>query len=251
MEVYTTPTRRIKKRAHGGVPKEAYGANFTPYLFDLTSESFSTTELSTSEVESFLDSHFQFLSHIYDPNATSHITEVKTEKEPERKEHESFEVNSRQVSMVLMESFPHDKVKDWKHVIYNLLVENHNSETKETLVQPVEISVDGRLRRGFTFNENMDPAKRLPELYALHIRKAQLEKEDQNSVFVQDLYKFYLRACYQLLSQYFERNGQWTYLYCEEAGPLFIPNENLEQAEARLRQLGTRRRSSKCQKLMD
>jgi len=139
-----------------------------------------------------------------------------------------------------MHSFPPSQVKDWKHVIYNLLVENYNSEDKDTLVQPFEVLINGTLRKGFKFNQKHNPGKKLAELYTLHMRHARLDLEDQNSVFVQDLYKFYLRSAFQLLAQYFEKYDQYTYLYTDEA--LFVPGESLEEANARIKRMGTRTR---------
>src|SRR4051794_24763372 len=45
-------------------------------------------------------------------------------------------------------------VKDWKHVLYNLLVDNHNNPSNN-FVYP--ISVNGK--SGFAFNNEMNPTK--------------------------------------------------------------------------------------------
>jgi hypothetical protein len=143
----------------------------------------------------------------------------------------------------LMQSFPLEKVNDFKHVIYNLLVENHNNPHKSNFVQPCTIEENGIIRQGFCFNESENPEKKLPELYAQHIRKARLEQEDISSVFVHDLYKFYLRASVELLSKYFEKRDKYTYLY--EDVPLFLPNGTLEQAEERIRNMKKRARKKR------
>jgi len=143
----------------------------------------------------------------------------------------------------LMQSFPPEKVNDFKHVIYNLLVENHNNPHKSNFIQPCTIEENNVVRTGFCFNENENPEKKLPELYAQHIRKARLEQEDISSVFVHDLYKFYLRASVELLSKYFEKRDKYTYLY--EDTPLFVPNGTLEQAEERIRNMKTRARKKR------
>jgi len=143
----------------------------------------------------------------------------------------------------LMQAFPIEKVNDFKHVIYNLLVENHNSPHKSNFVQPCTIEESGVMRHGFCFNEAENPEKKLPELYAQHIRKARLDQEDISSVFVHDLYKFYLRASVELLSKYFEKRDKYTYLY--EDVPLFVPNGTLEQAEERIRNMKTRARKKR------
>jgi len=143
----------------------------------------------------------------------------------------------------LMQAFPIEKVNDFKHVIYNLLVENHNNPHKSNFVQPCTLEESGVIRHGFCFNEAENPEKKLPELYAQHIRKARLDQEDISSVFVHDLYKFYLRASVELLSKYFEKRDKYTYLY--EDVPLFVPNGTLEQAEERIRNMRTRARKKR------
>lgn len=143
----------------------------------------------------------------------------------------------------LMQAFPIEKVNDFKHVIYNLLVENHNNPHKSNFVQPCTLEENGVVRHGFCFNEAENPEKKLPELYAQHIRKARLDQEDISSVFVHDLYKFYLRASVELLSKYFEKRDKYTYLY--EDVPLFLPNGTLEQAEERIRNMKTRARKKR------
>lgn len=136
-----------------------------------------------------------------------------------------------------------EKVTDFKHVIYNLLVDNHNNPEKFSFVQPCAIKEKGDTKIGFCFNEKENPDKKLPELYALHIRKARLDMEDASSVFIQDLYKYYLRACVELLSKYFEKIDKYTYLY--EDLQLFIPNGSLEEAEQRMKAMKTRSRKKR------
>jgi hypothetical protein len=142
-----------------------------------------------------------------------------------------------------MAMFPPEKVNDFKHVIYNLLVENFNNPQKHSFVQPCTIEENGVVRTGFCFNESENPERKLPELYAQHIRKARLDQEDISSVFVHDLYKFYLRASVELLSKYFEKRDKYTYLY--EDTPLFVPGGNLDQAEERIRNMKTRARKKR------
>jgi len=147
--------------------------------------------------------------------------------------------------MAPMESFPQEKVTDFKHIIYNLLVENHNSRDQNSFVRPCQlVDYDGEIRTGFCFNEELQPDKRLPEMYAQHIRKApKLELENQSSIFIQDLYKFYLRACVELLSKYFDKRGKYTYLYDDT--PLFVEGGSLEEAEARIKHMKTRARKKR------
>jgi hypothetical protein len=98
-------------------------------------------------------------------------------------------------------------VIDFKHIIYNLLVESYNNDGNNCFASPCQVlDFDGKFRQGFCFNEDMQPEKKLPEMYAQYIRKApQLNLENQTSIFIQDLYKFYLRACVELLSKYFDK----------------------------------------------
>jgi len=141
-----------------------------------------------------------------------------------------------------MEKFPEDKVSDFKHVIYNLLVDGYNSgNPKNFLVFPCKLEVAGRSKHGFQFNNDMDPDKRIPELYGLHIHQSHLEQENQNSPFIQDLYKFYLRAGVELLGKYFEKIGKYTFLYDDEL-PLFESGGSLRDAEQRIKKMRTRAR---------
>jgi hypothetical protein len=143
----------------------------------------------------------------------------------------------------MMASFPQESLQDFKHVLYNLLVEYHNNPSSSTFLQPCTMEEDGSIRHGFRFNSRQNPEKKLPELYAQHIRKARLDCEDQSSVFIQDLYKYYLRACVELLSKYFDKRDKYTYLYDDI--PLFVPGESLEQAEERIKTMKTRARKKR------
>lgn len=146
-------------------------------------------------------------------------------------------------SLIRIISFPPESLQDFKHVLYNLLVDQYNNPSSSSFVQPCSFEDDGVVRHGFRFNSRQNPEKKLPELYAQHIRKARLDCEDQNSVFIQDLYKYYLRACVELLSKYFEKRDKYTYLYDDI--PLFVPGETLEQAEERIKTMKTRARKKR------
>jgi len=148
-----------------------------------------------------------------------------------------------------MECFSSDRVADFKHLIYNLLVENFNNPKMATFVQPFCMELDGVLRQGFKFNESENPDKRLPELYAQHIRKANLHHENQNSIFIQDLYKYYLRSCVELLSKYFQKVDKYTFLYDDI--PLFLAGGNLDDAEDRISKMGTIQRRHKRNSSME
>jgi len=145
-----------------------------------------------------------------------------------------------------MKPFAPEKVENFKHVIYNLLVDSYNSKNPEQcLVSSCTISIDGVERTGFQFNEKLDPEKKLPELYAFHIRHSRLDLENQDSIFIQDLYKFYLRYALELLGKYFEKApisiGKWVFL-CQSESPLFVPGSSLREAEERIKKMKTRAR---------
>jgi len=89
----------------------------------------------------------------------------------------------------------------------------------------------------------------LPELYVQHLKNAQLELENQSSPLIQDLYKFYMRSCVELLSKYFEKVDKYTYLYEDEENPLFVPNGTLLDAEVRIKNMKTRTRKKKAKKM--
>jgi len=157
------------------------------------------------------------------------------------------------IDILPMELFPADKVSDFKHVIYNLLVENYNlpNKTEVPFLEACAVQFEGQIRHGFRFNENAreHPDKKLPELYAYHIRKGRLDLEDQNSIFIQDLYKFYQRACLELLGKYFQKIDKYTFLYDDET-PLFVPGTSLKQAEERMKKMRTRARKRKSSEEM-
>jgi len=132
-----------------------------------------------------------------------------------------------------MEPFPAHRVVHWKYVLYNLLIEHYNSDDKNTLAVPCEVSKNGKTLKGFSLNQALDPKKRLAELYSLYVRKEDLASEDYSSPFIQDLYKYYLRCALQLMNKFFIKAGPWTYLYDEVI--LFVPEEDLNAAEMRLR----------------
>jgi len=143
----------------------------------------------------------------------------------------------------MMEKFPLDKVSDFKHVIYNLLVDHFNNPELVPFIEPVQIVLDGEVRTGFRFPESYNPEKKLPELYAQHIRRARLDLENQDSIFIQDLYKFYLRAVLELLAKYFEKCDKYTFL--DDDAPLFVPGTSIKEAEARMKTMRTRARKRK------
>lgn len=171
--------------------------------------------------------------------------------QPQQQHHQPNSTSPTANGLVMMESFPTDQVRDFKHVIYNLLVLNHNNAITKTVnpnahmdcnfITPCSLKdQDGIIRTGFKFNEAMNPEKRLPEIYAQHVRKAKLEDENQSSVLIQDLYKYYMRACVELLGKYFEKVDKYTYLYDDI--PLFIPNSTLGDAAKRIKSMKTRAR---------
>jgi len=207
-----------------GLPPNLLGENHLPSLtssYPLHSQQPSSMAMATSSNENGIEAGSLF--HVESPQETPHH---------------------------LMESFPPESTQDFKHVLYNLLVEAHNNPGKDCLIQPYSVKEHGIIRHGFRFNSRMNPEKKIPELYAQHIKKARLDWEDQSSVFIQDLYRYYMRACVELLSKYFDKRDKYTYLYDDT--PLFLPNENIEHAEERIKSMRSRarkRRSSADEKV--
>lgn len=76
--------------------------------------------------------------------------------------------------------------------------------------------------------------------YAIHIRKADLEKENQDSVIIQDVYKFYFRNCVELLTKYFDKKGRYAFLD-RHNNPLFVPGGTLDEARERIKKMKAKR----------
>eukprot|EP01119_Soliformovum_irregulare_P006096 TRINITY_DN17863_c0_g1_i1.p1 TRINITY_DN17863_c0_g1~~TRINITY_DN17863_c0_g1_i1.p1 ORF type:complete len:257 (+),score=10.08 TRINITY_DN17863_c0_g1_i1:49-771(+) len=143
-----------------------------------------------------------------------------------------------------MQPFVASKTTDWKHVLYNLLVENHNAlHPKDTLLLPIEVLVNGKWRPGFRINPELQPKIAFADLYAIHIRKEPIDELSKDCPFVQDLYKFYWRSSHQLTSKYFKKVGAWMFVY--EGRHLFIPGEKLDVAKARIKEIETKQRRKK------
>jgi len=147
----------------------------------------------------------------------------------------------------IMDRIPSCQVTHWKHVIYNLLVDNHNDPVQSKFCAPYSVRFfnDQNVayeRLGFRFNLQQNPAKRLAELWAFHEKRKDLEQTNLAPVFKSDLYKFYLRACLDLLAKYFTKHDKYTFLY--EDIPLFVPNRSLEDALVRLKKLPAKSRKT-------
>jgi len=142
-----------------------------------------------------------------------------------------------------MDRIPDAQVGHWKHVIYNLLVDNHNNPKTHRFCVPLstKMMVPGSpYRHGFRFDVSLNPQKRLAELWARHEKHKALEDSQLLPVFKDDLYKFYLRACLDLLAKYFIKQDKFTFYYDEI--PLFVPNGSLEDALERLKTLPAKNR---------
>eukprot|EP01119_Soliformovum_irregulare_P008213 TRINITY_DN2130_c0_g1_i1.p1 TRINITY_DN2130_c0_g1~~TRINITY_DN2130_c0_g1_i1.p1 ORF type:complete len:263 (+),score=22.99 TRINITY_DN2130_c0_g1_i1:66-854(+) len=136
-----------------------------------------------------------------------------------------------------MQKFLPSETADWKHVLYNLLVENHNQVDKNTLLIPCQAMFKGKLCHGFHINSAIDSKKLLAELYAFHLKGIRLTETNVE----EGIYKKYLRSALQLISKYFSNAGPGTYVYGKV--PLFVPNEAIQDAAVRLRSLDTRQRT--------
>jgi len=147
-----------------------------------------------------------------------------------------------------MATFATENITDFKKVIYNKLVQNHNGESN--LVYPIQVTLrNGEIKDGFMFNDSQDPDKFLPELYSKHVRKCDLKMEDYSKICIKDLYKYYKRSCVELLSKYFIKFDENTFLY--ESLPLYIPGSSLRDAEIRIGKLGTIQRKNRKSLISD
>jgi len=141
-----------------------------------------------------------------------------------------------------MPMFSAESVTDFKKVVYNLLVEHHNGDSN--FVYPIQVTLkDGEIKDGFTFNGDEDPEKFLPELYSKHVRKFDLTSEDYTKISIKDLYKYYKRSCMELLSKYFIKLDDSTFIY--ESTALFVVGSTLRDAELRIARLGTIQRKNR------
>jgi len=143
-----------------------------------------------------------------------------------------------------MEKFPISQLVDFKHVIYNLLVDQYNDPSSTSLMISIREDKNGYVRTGFRFNVDQQPEKKLAELYAKHVRKVDLEKENLHNTVAQDLYKFYFRSSIELLAKYFEKRDKFTFFDIDV--PLFIGGEYLDDADDRLRNIRVRGRKRKA-----
>jgi hypothetical protein len=164
-------------------------------------------------------------------------------------EGEPFSIAALSIDRTRMERIPSCQVTHWKHVVYNLLADNHNDARGHSFCSPYsvrQIDKNGNLveRVGFRFDIKQNPARKLAELWAFHEKRKQLEETKLTTVLREDLYKFYLRACLDLLAKYFIKLDKFTFLYDET--PLFVPNGSLEDALLRLKKLPARGRKSKA-----
>eukprot|EP01119_Soliformovum_irregulare_P001544 TRINITY_DN11240_c0_g1_i1.p1 TRINITY_DN11240_c0_g1~~TRINITY_DN11240_c0_g1_i1.p1 ORF type:complete len:251 (-),score=44.76 TRINITY_DN11240_c0_g1_i1:39-791(-) len=170
-------------------------------------------------------------------------------RRPSRPSSHPIEVQA--VSTAKMQSFEAKELTDFKHVIYNILVDGYNNgwDPNTSLITELELTVQDQSRKGFQFNHRLDPDKRMPELYAEHVKMARLDLEDSKSIFIQDIYKYYLRACVELLGKYFQKIDKYRYLYNGDV-PLFIAGGSLGEAEERMALLTSRTHKRKEDKPM-
>lgn len=144
-----------------------------------------------------------------------------------------------------MDKFALSEKTDFKHIVYNLLVDSYNypNDPDCNFIQHYELEIDGVRRIGFRFTNEEISDKRLAEMYCYHAKKVNLENHGLESVLVQDLYKFYLRSCLELLAKYFEKSKEdrYTFWYSDDH-VLFVPGGSLDQAAKRIRNMKTRAR---------
>jgi len=163
--------------------------------------------------------------------AESHTTDGR--------EPNSFLTEPPLVFVTQRRKFPENQIKNMKHVIYNLLVDGLENTGENVLVKPI---VEGGLHRGFELVNGETTKRKLAELYAFHVRKVNLLFENEHSLAIRDLYKFYTRDCLQLMSKYFERKGRDKFYYIDI--PLYVENDTLEKAEDRILMMRTKDRKN-------
>jgi len=136
---------------------------------------------------------------------------------------------------VPMEKFPEEKITNFKYCLYNLLVDAYNFPRSNSYIATCSVVQDGVTRHGFRITNFDVASKKLAELYSLHVRKGNLEQEDQSCILTKDLYKFYLRACFVLISKYFEKVDKVTFLGNEVQ--FFVPGSSLQESEQRMKNM--------------
>jgi hypothetical protein len=135
-----------------------------------------------------------------------------------------------------MEHASIDGENDFKRAIYNILAEscNNPASSEHNFIQHIEINRNGTVRKGFRFVKSPETNKRLAELYGFHVKKARLDLQMMNSVFIQDLYELYYERCLELLSNYFEqtKEDKYTFLHKDHPGDSLETTNNSSQKES-------------------
>eukprot|EP01119_Soliformovum_irregulare_P007245 TRINITY_DN19648_c0_g1_i1.p1 TRINITY_DN19648_c0_g1~~TRINITY_DN19648_c0_g1_i1.p1 ORF type:complete len:183 (+),score=32.23 TRINITY_DN19648_c0_g1_i1:155-703(+) len=145
-----------------------------------------------------------------------------------------------------MEMFAEWELTDWKHVMYNQMVLSYNYPERQTLIHPCDISHQGNYHLGFVINCDIDYKMELAELFAIYNKQRSLKHSNLKPNYREDLTNYYYKCVTQLMSKYFTRIGQGTYIY--EEMPLFVAGESIQDARVRLATLGTKQRCSKRKK---
>lgn len=134
-------------------------------------------ELNDNLWEEFLSNEDMFFQEKYIPcgplfsNPQLNSKEVRIE-ETNRKKRKREDSSSPLIDASksnAMELFEEKDSLTWKHILYNLLVEHHNNPTDESLLKPVRIEFNGKMREGFRVRQHKDSENRLTELYANYV----------------------------------------------------------------------------------
>jgi hypothetical protein len=75
-------------------------------------------------------------------------------------------VETREQKLIL-DKFPVELVNSFKHVIYNMLVDNHNYPDKYQSVMPCYVLYDGEMKTGFFFSDYRGTDVIMAELYSI------------------------------------------------------------------------------------
>eukprot|EP01119_Soliformovum_irregulare_P016286 TRINITY_DN4693_c0_g1_i1.p1 TRINITY_DN4693_c0_g1~~TRINITY_DN4693_c0_g1_i1.p1 ORF type:complete len:182 (-),score=10.18 TRINITY_DN4693_c0_g1_i1:163-663(-) len=153
------------------------------------------------------------------------------------------EKNRDQSMPKMMEPFPASEVTDWKHVLYNQMVQSFNYPELQTLVHPCHVLHQNKYELGFVINDQNNPKKRLAELFAIHNKGICLQEMGLSPGYLDDLVNYYYKCVAQIMAKYYTRIGPYTYIY--DRTPLFIAGEDLDQARERLAALASKQRGSK------
>lgn len=138
-------------------------------LLDANTIPFLTVDGLASSISPEADS----TSYYYSPSMparNSPTIPTRSEVKLRKKNNPEIQLIPKSLNRQPMERFSCSTTLDWKHVLYNLLVDDHNSSDNSTVFHAVLIRHAGEWTRGFVANQNVDADFILADLYAQHTR---------------------------------------------------------------------------------